>query len=177
MEWQVHEDYGSYVPPRWVRPTVERLLAGIPLAYLSGLGAIVLTDCSMIGPGKTQRVAGRKYYRNACRGFYRRAYRGSQASITLVVDNILKSRPRAAQAFRPTQDAMVGEVLFHEIGHHLDRTLGAAAPSGEAAAENWRQRLGRHYFQRRYVWLRPLARALHPVVLAMARREKLRSRR
>ena len=177
MAWHVREDYGRYVPPKWIRPTVERLLAGIPVAYSSGLGAIVLTNSSMIGAGKTQRVAGRKYHRNACRGFYHRAYRGSHASITLVVDNILKSAPRAAQAFRPTRDAILANVLFHEIGHHLDRTLGAAAPSGEAAAENWRHRLGRHYFQRRYVWLRPLARALHPVVRQLAQREKLRLRR
>jgi hypothetical protein len=42
----VQEAYSSYTPPRWVRPTVERLLAGVPAAHLSGVQAIVLTDAA-----------------------------------------------------------------------------------------------------------------------------------
>jgi len=51
-------------------------------------------------------------------------------------------------------------VRHAEIGHHLDRTIGAQARGGEPAAEDWNKRLGRLYFPRRYWWVRPFARPL-----------------
>lgn len=68
-----------------------------------------------------------------------------------------------------TNSATVGagrtrRVLFHELGHHLDRTIGAPVRSGEAAADAWRTRLSREYFRARYWWFRPIARVLRPVM-------------
>lgn len=166
----IQETYGRYKPPGWVRPTIERLLTGVPAAYLSGLGTIVLTDSSVVGPGKTRRVGGRKYDRRACRGFYYRRHGGTPASIEIIVDNVLAAYPRFASAFAVSRDGVFAGVLFHELGHHLEVTVGAAAPSGEAAAEEWKRRLGRLYFQRRYRWLRPVARILRPVVHRLRRR-------
>jgi hypothetical protein len=40
----VREDYATYAPPRWARPTVERLVSSVPSSYLLGLAAIVLTN-------------------------------------------------------------------------------------------------------------------------------------
>lgn len=171
----VHESYREYRAPRWIRPTVDRLLASIPAAHLSGLGTVVLTDAAAIGVGKTQRVAGRKYDRNACLGFYHRKRGGTPASIEIVVDNAVAGWPAFALQLNLFRDLVLARVLFHELGHHLDATIGAAAPSGEAAAEDWGRRLRRLYFRRRYWWLRPFAVAFRPVARWMHRRAQSRT--
>jgi hypothetical protein len=170
----VHESYRNYQPPPWIRPTVERLLAAIPAAHLSGLGAVVLTDAAAIGVGKTSRVAGRKYNRNTCLGFYQRKHRGTPASIEIVVDNAIAGWPTWVLALNLCRDLVLARVLFHELGHHLDATIGAAARTGEAAAEDWRRRLGRRYFRRRYWWLRPFAAGFRPVARWMRRRAQMK---
>jgi hypothetical protein len=166
---QISESYRDYRPPRWVRPTIERLLAGIPARYSSGVGTVVLTDAASIGPGKTRRVAGRKRKRNACAGFYYERYRGKPAYIEIVVDNALAGLPSGAAVLNLFRDMTLGHVLYHELGHHLDATIGAAAPTGEAAAEDWGRRLRRLYFRRRYWWLRPVGRPLARMLKRVAR--------
>jgi hypothetical protein len=63
------------------------------------------------------------------------------------------------------QNLAFADTLFHEIGHHLDHTIGAPAPGGEAAAEAWSGRLIVFYFRRRYWYLAPLV----PVAKALVR--------
>jgi hypothetical protein len=61
---------------------------------------------------------------------------GPPAWIEIVVDDIvaeLSVWPLANWQF--ARDGGVGPVLFHEIGHHLDSTIGAEARSGEPAAD------------------------------------------
>ena len=52
------------------------------------------------------------------------------------------------------RDIAFAGTLFHEVGHHLDHTIGAPAPSGEAAAEAWNGRLMVFYFSyfRKHYW-------------------------
>jgi hypothetical protein len=174
----VQEAYRSYAPPKWVRPTVERLLAAVPAAHLSSVQAIVLTDAASVGAGKTRRIKSRKFDRRACRGFYHPKHPGSAASIHIVVDNVVATSAPFLLAFRPFREQLLADVLFHELGHHLDVTIGAAAPGGEAAAEDWSRRLTGAYFQRRYWWLRPVAQVLLPLVAwELSRRRRARSRR
>jgi len=173
----VQEAYKDYEPPRWVRPTVERLLASAPAAYLSNIQAIVLTDAASQNAGKTHRMKGRKFDRRASRGFYHPQQTGSAASIHIVIDNVIAAAPVPFLLFfRLFREQLLADVLFHELGHHLDVTVGASAPGGEAAAEDWRRSLTRTYFRRRYWWLRPIAAVLLPVVAWEVKRRR-RSRR
>ena len=173
----VQEAYKDYEPPTWVRPTVERLLASVPAAYLSKVQAIVLTDAASQNPGKTQRMRGRKFDRRALRGFYHPQQTGSAASIHIVVDNVVAAAPVPfLLSFRLFREQLLADVLFHELGHHLDVTVGASARGGEAAAEDWCRRLTRTYFRRRYWWLRPIAAVLLPVVTWEVKRRR-RARR
>jgi hypothetical protein len=99
------------------------------------------------------------------KGCWRRFPRhgGTPASIEIVVDNAVAGWPAFVFALNLFRDMVLARVLFHELGHHLDATIGAAAPTGEAAAEDWNRRLGRLYFRRRYWWLRPFTVVVRPV--------------
>jgi hypothetical protein len=176
MVTKVHEAYRNYSPPKWVRPTVDALLSAVPAAYLSSLESIVLTDGASVGIGKTHRIKGRKFNLRDCKGFYRRAHGGAGASIDLVVDNVLDGYPRFFFGFVPFREQVIAGVLFHEIGHHLDATIGAGAATGEATAEDWGRRLSGSYFQRRYRWFRPLARILLPLVRRLRNRRIMQRR-
>ncbi|HYO76119.1 MAG TPA: hypothetical protein VE010_06610 [Thermoanaerobaculia bacterium] len=161
----IHERFRRHTPPRWVRPTVERLLESLPAGHLGAIQAIVLTDAATIGRGKTHRVGRRKYLRNECLGFYHPASRRQGAWIELVVDNIVpRDSSRVLLWFQLFRDWYVSKTLYHEIGHHLDATVGSATRGGEAAAEDWRRRLSRIHARRHYRHLKPLLRGLRLIV-------------
>ena len=135
-------------------------MMSLPLQHVGGLQSVILTDSASIGKGKTQRVTGRKYDRNACRGFYHREWRGQPAWIQLVTDNILVGFPTSLLRFQLFRDLEVGETLYHEVGHHLHLTVGAAGRGGEETAAYWCKRLSGIHFRRRYWYLRPVVMAL-----------------
>jgi len=60
-------------------------------------------------------------------------------------------------------DNALGEVLFHEIGHHIHTTQAPEFKECEDVAEKWRKRLTRIYFRKRYWYLLPIAYMLYPL--------------
>ena len=150
-----HREFGHQT---WMRSTVDRLLNSLSPELLTGLGAIVLTDAESIGRGKTHRVRGRKHDRNKCLGFYHPRTPRAMAWIELVVDKIVVGLHRPRRGLQFFRDMLVSQTLFHEIGHHLDATVGSAAHGREAAAEDWCRRLRRTHFLKRYWYLKPLAK-------------------
>ena len=170
---EISESYRGSGHYKWMRPTVDRLLESLPPELLTGLGTIVLTDAQSIGPGKTQRVRGRKHHRNKCLGFYHHRTQSEVAFIELVADNIAPRVPRLLLHLQFFRDMFVSQTLFHEIGHHLDATAGSAARNGEVAAEDWCRRLSRMHFLKRYWYLKPLAK---PGLMVIAVIRRLTSR-
>src|SRR3954469_7209227 len=112
----------------------------------------------------------RPFDRHACLGFYHRRHGGAPAFIELVVDNTVAGWPALVFAFSAVRDLILARVLFPELGHHLDGTVGAGAPTGEAAAEDRNRRLARACFRRHYWWLRPFVGVFRPVAPWMRRR-------
>jgi hypothetical protein len=160
----VYENYKGYMPPRGVKASVEKLLSGVPKESLVGLESIVLTDSGSIGKGMTRRVQGRKYRRQSCAGFYHPRQKGNRPWIQITVDHAFCDTPRMLLCIPIIREGMLSGTLFHELGHHLDATVGAPAPTGEAAAEAWSKRLSKIYFQKRYWYiLRPLSLLLAPI--------------
>jgi hypothetical protein len=143
----ISERYNGAVPPKCVRETVECLLSTVPPGYLQGLSEIVLVDSGSLSSGKTRRVRGRKYRTRDCRGFYHPLAKGRPAYIEIVVDNTLRGMPAPVRWSTAIRELLLGEVLYHEIGHHLDRTIGARARTGEAAAESWSGHLLRQHIK------------------------------
>ena len=174
----IFENYKGYRPPRYAYPTIARLLSRLPTNYLSGLESVVLTNGLAIGKGRTGRVAGKKYPRSECHGFHHPKKGGEQAWIEIVVDNIVAHwfAPgilRFLAYTPPFRDMAFARAVYHEVGHHMDCTIGAPAPSGEAAAEAWMTKLSRSYFRRRYWYLVPFlapVRAISKWIVGDARR-------
>jgi len=132
----------------------------LPNRYLSGLQSVILTNSLAIGSGKTRRVKGKKYLRKECLGFYHRKWNDQEAWIEIVVDNVIAAffrpdMPRVLSRVPFLQQMAFSDALYHEVGHHLDHTIGAPAPGGEAAAEAWKNRLVGSYFRKHYWYLLP----------------------
>jgi hypothetical protein len=157
----IREDLDVYAPPPWVGPTVGRLLGSLPPEHLMGLSAIVLTEFAKAQKKKMRRRAGRRSHPNERLGFYAPAWRGEPPGIYLVVDNILGSKRPWLQFSR---DFTIAEVLFHEIGHHLNAKAGLIAANEEASANAWGRKLWAVHYRKRYLGVRPLARRLLPVL-------------
>ena len=134
----------------------------------------MLTNAVAIGKGKTIRVKGRKFVRNQCRGFYHPQSKGQAPWIEIIVDNVLYGDLTSASAkdkmlarLPIAQQIVMAQTLYHEIGHHIDKTIGAPAPSGEAAAEAWKERLTVLYLRKHYWYIMPLIRLARPIVKAI----------
>ena len=163
----IRENYKEYAPPKYVQFTITKLLVNLPPRYLSGLGCVVLTNRTAIGKGKT-KVKGRKDLRKDFLGFYHPKSNQGQAWIEIIVDNIVASFPAGAVPrllwrVLLMRELKFAETLFHEIGHHLDYTIGAPARSGEPAAKAWEKRLFGLYVRKRYWYLVPFTRFALPV--------------
>jgi hypothetical protein len=153
---EIVENYKNYAPPEFVRGSIERLLGSLSLEHVAGLESIVLTNSGAVGRGKTHRIRGRKYRRNTCGGFYHHATPRERAWIEIIVDTTVAPLPRALLLTSAVPDFLLAQTLYHEVGHHLDATVGSASRTGEAAAEDWRRRLTKIHMRRRYWYLFPL---------------------
>jgi hypothetical protein len=163
MTIPIYENYKDYEPPGYAYPTISKLLSNVPNHYLSGLQSVVLTNSAAIGDGKTRRVAGKKYFRRECLGFYHPKRKGEEPWIEIVVDNVMADffrpdMPKILARISFLQKMAFSDTLYHEVGHHIDHTIGAPAPSGEAAAEAWKDRLVVSYFKKHYRCLMPILR-------------------
>ena len=156
---EIRQSFKSYQPPGGLTESMEKLLSILRADETSAIDAIVLTDAESIGKGRTKRVRGRKYAQRDCLGFYHPAGRYNTAWIQIVVDNVFAGVPRFAQARPLVREILLGHTLYHEVGHHLQRTHHEAG--GEIPAERWAKRLSRRFVEEHYRWLLLLAR---PVV-------------
>ena len=150
------EDYRDYQPPPSVKRSIERLVSGLPERCHSEIEAIVLTNATAVGPGKTMRRRGRKYLRRECLGFYHYQDRRGKAWIEIVVDNALHGFPSWALKIPSVEQMTLGDVLFHEVGHHLNATVGPLARVEELAADAWRKRLLWAHIRSNYWYLLPI---------------------
>ena len=161
----IHEDYRAYTPPRWVRRTIEGLLASVQQSHLSGLGSVVLTNSgthkSQKGPRRTRRYV--------TVGRYHAPRQSDPAWIELIVDQIIVNMRFPLNTLQAQRDLVFGRVLFHELGHHLHRSHRGVGRTGEQGADAWRDRLLRIHIHRKYGYLRPLASVFRIIAAALRR--------
>src|ERR687894_363366 len=115
---KVVEYYRNYSPPFDASKPVRRLLCHVPDRYLTGLHSVTLTNSlstRSLRRGKV-RSRNRKVRFADCRGLYR------AGQVVLLVDNIFSDYPKFLLRFPFFRSFLIGEVLYHEVGHHIHRT-------------------------------------------------------
>jgi hypothetical protein len=156
---EILENYRDFEPPSQVRRIVEELLECAPPNYLRGLDKIILTNqLALTRDQRRQKIWGRKHkYRLAeARGAYYQATNSSLATIWLFVDNILKSQPPWALKTPLLRYSEFGEVLYHEIGHHIHAVHKPVHEGEENVAEDWSKKLRWEFFRKKYWYLIPI---------------------
>jgi len=152
---EIVESYRKWTPPIGVHAAVERLIAGTPPSHLHGVKWVVLTNTAALTGARRRRktrARRRKVALTRCRGLYHHAWRGEPAWIEIFVNKITEPLPNLLRNSEVLLDLLVGEVFFHELGHHLHSTKAPEYADPEDVADRWSTRLLRSYFRRRH-WL------------------------
>jgi hypothetical protein len=145
----IFERYRDYTPPVDVKRSVRLLLECVPSQYLSGLRSVTLTNST--GTRELRRGKAwsrkRKVRINECLGFYQGDH------IVLLVDNLLKGPPAWMIRWPPVRNLIIAETLYHEIGHHIHRSMRPVHMEREDVADKWQRYLVSVYLFRRYAYL------------------------
>jgi len=162
----IREVYSHWSPSIAASGIIARLVEGLPREYLIGIKTIVLTDAAGLnheGRRAKTRARGRKVLIRVCRGLYHEEHKGESAWIELFVDNIVRYWFVTLLKIPLFADIAFGEILFHEIGHHIHKTQAPEFREREDVAEDWEGRLRKIYFRKRYWYLAPVAYIFYPL--------------
>ena len=152
------ESYRDFEPPSKFKQSVETLLRYVPPKYLIGLKSIVLTNRAALSRNaRRQKVwsRNRKVRHAESLGSYYRATKSSPATVWLYVDNIVEAGIGWLDRAPVLRYLVVGQVLYHEIGHHIHAVHRPVHAEKEDIAENWSGTLSRRFYRQRYWYVYP----------------------
>ncbi len=132
------------------------LLSSIPGAYLKGLSEVYVTTSGEMNRQERRKRAiarGRRYALGEVKGFYTHASPSHAAGIVILVDQIFRGMRIGRRFMRRLR---ISSVLFHEVGHHIHRTIARQHIDAEDAADKWEGKLTRSATYRRFFYLLPL---------------------
>ncbi len=138
------------------------MVSSVSPKYLVGLDRVVLTNAGGLNHSRRKQKTWSRKRKTAIaqsRGLYHESWRGAPAWIELFVDNIVGQLPRPLIRIPILRDAAFAEVIFHEIGHHINKAIAPTHREREDVADSWSTSLGRHYFKRKYWYIIPFAAA------------------
>jgi len=170
---QVSEAYRDYVPPVDAAAIVQQLLCTVPEEYSAGLDCVVLTNEA--GLSRRDRVGKvwsrkRKFDKSRLLGRYHGRTGKSSPYIELRVDKIIRGLQGAPLRIPILRDIVFGQVLFHEIGHHIHFTVHAEHSEREDVADKWAGRLNAIFVRNKYWYAVPLLIPAFKVYKFMRRR-------
>ena len=121
---EIKEAYLDYTPPVNATVIVDRLLRTVPDKYLVGLDCVVLTNEAAL-PRRNRRGRAWSRKRKVDRTHIAGRYHGGAAHpyIELRVDKIFGGLGHVAIRVPFLRNVVFGHVLFHEVGHHIHRTI------------------------------------------------------
>ena len=159
---KIVESYRDYEPPFDAARVVRTLLSTVPEKYLRGLDCIVLNNFESLSRrarlGKTWSRK-RKVSMSQARGLYHQKWQGKPPWIEIHVDQTLSSISSKLLWIPPVREFCVGNVLFHELGHHIHYLIRPEYKEKEDVADNWSTRFTVNFFRKKY-WY-----AIWPLVL------------
>jgi hypothetical protein len=143
------------------KASIERLLAGIPKEYISGLATVVLRDSDSLNHDRRRAKVfrlGKKVRIRECMGLYHEKQKGEPAWIEVFIDNVLpsnKNNPvvKLLMKLSIIQDVIISKALYHEIGHHIHKTRSPEYGEREQIADQWGKKLEASYFIHKYPYL------------------------
>jgi hypothetical protein len=131
---------------------------------LIGLSKVVLTNSSGLSRKLRRSVTKARKHKVRvveARGLYRQAWHGEQAWVQIFVDNTLARWEKGWWLkFSYMREMLLGDVLFHEIGHHIHYTTRPEYREKEDVADVWKVRLVLNYNRRRF----PLIKAFFKLI-------------
>jgi hypothetical protein len=157
---RVVERYTGYTPSFDVKAAVEKMVATVPSKFLVGLEEVVLTNTADL-PRRVRRAVTKSRRKKVrmieARGLYHPAWKNRPAWIEIFVDNTLRAWERGWWLKFPWyREILIGDVLFHEMGHHIHFSVRPEHREKEDVADAWKVRLSRNYSRK----ARPLLRAI-----------------
>jgi hypothetical protein len=160
--------FRDYQPPFDPAPIVRRMLESVPEKYLLGLGKVVLTNASGL-PRKRRRSTTKSRRRKVrvieTRGLHHPAFDGGRAWIEMFVDNTLRGWENGWWLRIPlVHEGKIGDVLFHEIGHHIHFSSRPEYREREDVADVWKVRLQNQYTKKRFRWTAGFGRLIRPLL-------------
>jgi len=159
---KIIEDYYNYYPPVHVYRSLEVLLRYVPEEHLRGLRRIILTNSEQLQGQKMRNSEKRRIRPEDCLGLYGGGY------IRLIMDQIFEPYPEIFLLVPLFKTYAIGEVLYHEIGHHIHQMQEPGfRDRKEEVADEWSDKLMRTYLKQRYWYLggiRILLRPLWPLI-------------
>jgi hypothetical protein len=157
---EIIDAYQGYDPPCDVKRIVTLLLRYVPSENLVGLKSIVLTNSEGLSRDQRRQKTWsrkRKIRIADALGLYYRATPHSGATIRILVDNILRTYPKSFLWVKPLLNVYFGDVLYHELGHHVHATRRPEYRGKEDVADKWKATFNRKFFASRYWYLFPVA--------------------
>lgn len=172
---RIVESYRGYTPPFDVSKVVRTLLSIVPEKYTRGLDCVVLTNTDSVPRRQTRRKVwsrNRKVRLSQVRGLYHHKWQGKPPWIELRVEKILSGFFFKNLLWVPLfRMICLGEVLYHELGHHIHRHVRPEYKEKEDVADEWGSRLLANFLLKKY-WF-----AFGPLALVVRMRKKIRERR
>lgn len=171
---RIIESYQDYTAPFDATRVTRSLLQTVPDKYLAGLDCVILLNEG--GLSRRDRVGKvrsrkRKVDKSRVRGFYHHAWQGKPPWIEIRVDKTFRNvSPKALFWIPLFREILLGNVLYHELGHHIDACIRPEYREKEDIAEDWNSKLMTSFLRRKY-WY-----AVWPLVL-LGKFRKWRRRR
>lgn len=170
QKFKIVEDYDGYTPPIRVNSAVELLMKHVPPQHVEGLHKVVLTNSARVLKTHKGKYTfdGQRMRAADLRGFY------GDGNICLIMDRILDHYPQSFLLVPMFKMLAIGEILYHELGHHIHRRDEPGyRDNREAVADEWSDKLLISFFEKHYRVLTKILLAykklLHPLVVRIVR--------
>lgn len=153
---KIQDAYRDFIPPVNAKRTVGRLLLGIPGNNVSGIKTVVLTNAGGLSHDRRKQKTlsrKRKVLIRDSRGLYHQRWQDGPAWIEVFVDNVCWGWPSWLLRIPFFCDLAFADVVFHELGHHIQKTRVPEFKEREDVADKWGEKLSHHYLRRRYWYL------------------------
>jgi hypothetical protein len=147
------------MPPFGAGRVVRTLLSKVPEKYFVGLDCVVLVNQSSLSRRDrkgTLRSRKRKVDKSRVLGLYHHAWQGKPAWIEIRLDKTLSNvSPRAWLWIPFFREILIGNVLYHELGHHIHNFVRPEYREREDVADDWKSKLMTNFLRKKYwyaVW-------------------------